>query len=79
MSFCENFIQGDLLMDENTLKQALHIFRERKHLLLIDIMKKTPFLGSESQARELDNINTDGFSYFEGLMEEPHQVQAYEF
>lgn len=43
---------------------------EKVNTLIKDILKKNPFPGPECQARELEDIDTDGFSYFEGLMEE---------
>lgn len=49
---------------------------EKVNTLIIDILKKSPLPGSESQARELEDIDTDGFSYFEGLMEETSLVSS---
>eukprot|EP01018_Ginkgo_biloba_P033472 Gb_14616 [translate_table: standard] len=38
--------------------------------LITDILKKKPHPASKCQAKELKDIETDGFNYFEGLMEE---------
>lgn len=55
MSFCENFTQGGLLMDENTLKQALHLFRESKHLFSANA-------GALGTGSPDENERLDGFS-----------------
>ena len=38
--------------------------------LIVDILKKSPRPASECQVEELKDIDTDSFSYFDGLIEE---------
>nr|XP_043606150.1 retinoblastoma-related protein isoform X2 [Erigeron canadensis] len=42
----------------------------KSNTVVADILKKQPCLASESQNGNLDNIDTDGLTYFEGLLEE---------
>jgi retinoblastoma-like protein 1 len=44
--------------------------------LIVDILKKSPRPASECQAEELKDIDTDAFSYFDGLLEESSVVSS---
>lgn len=44
--------------------------------LIVEILNKTPRPASDCQAEELKDIDTDTFSYFEGLMEESSLVSS---
>nr|DAD30372.1 TPA_asm: hypothetical protein HUJ06_009223 [Nelumbo nucifera] len=51
---------------EDELKRTM----EKSNNLIVDILKKQPCLASECKTENLDNIDTDGLTYFEDLMEE---------
>lgn len=42
---------------------------EKANNLIVDILKKKPRLASDCKAKSLDDINTDGLTYFEDLLE----------
>ncbi|GLT64968.1 hypothetical protein SLA2020_374270 [Shorea laevis] len=44
---------------------------EKANNLIEDILKKKPCVASECKTETLENIDTDGLIYFEGLLEEP--------
>ncbi|KAF8390765.1 hypothetical protein HHK36_025292 [Tetracentron sinense] len=53
----------------NTSEDELRKTMEKANNLIVDILKKKPRLASEYRTENLDNINTDGLTYFEDLME----------
>ena len=46
--------------------------------LIVDILEKIPHLASEFQVEESKDIDTDSFSYFDGLMEESSVASSIE-
>ena len=46
--------------------------------LIVDILKKSPRPTSDCQVEELKDIDTDAFSYFDGLMEESSVASSIE-
>ncbi|KAF9606989.1 hypothetical protein IFM89_030408 [Coptis chinensis] len=54
----------------NTSEDELRSTLEKANNLIIDILKKKPCLASECNIDILDNIETDGLTIFEDLMEE---------
>ena len=46
--------------------------------LIVDILNKSPCPASECQVEELKEIETDAFSYFDGLMEESSVASSIE-
>ncbi|KAK1259915.1 Retinoblastoma-related protein [Acorus gramineus] len=54
----------------DTSKEELRVTMEKANKLIIDILKKKPFPASECKTESLENINTEGLTYFEDLMED---------
>ncbi|KAF8400097.1 hypothetical protein HHK36_015972 [Tetracentron sinense] len=54
----------------DTSEDELRITMEKANKLIVDILKKKPRLASECRTENLENIDTDGLTYFEDLMEE---------
>eukprot|EP00268_Persea_americana_P048522 TRINITY_DN5135_c0_g1_i2.p1 TRINITY_DN5135_c0_g1~~TRINITY_DN5135_c0_g1_i2.p1 ORF type:complete len:1002 (-),score=177.72 TRINITY_DN5135_c0_g1_i2:206-3211(-) len=59
-SFCNKYQTS-----EDELKKTM----EKANNLIVDILKKKPRLASDCKSENLDNINTDGLTYFEDLLE----------
>ncbi|KAG6471871.1 hypothetical protein ZIOFF_069318 [Zingiber officinale] len=50
---------------EDELKRTM----EKIHSLIVDVLKKKPYSASGFESESLDNIDTDGLTYFEDLLE----------
>ncbi|XP_074580565.1 retinoblastoma-related protein-like isoform X1 [Curcuma longa] len=50
---------------EDELKRTM----EKIHSLIVDVLKKKPYSASECKLEGLDNIDTDGLTYFKDLLE----------
>uniref|UniRef100_A0A5B7AGK9 Retinoblastoma-related protein n=1 Tax=Davidia involucrata TaxID=16924 RepID=A0A5B7AGK9_DAVIN len=62
---------ASLCKSYETSEDELRKTMERANNLIEEILKKKPCLASECRTENLDNVETDGLIYFEGLMEEP--------
>ncbi|KAA0034774.1 hypothetical protein IC582_022652 [Cucumis melo] len=62
---------GSLCDVYDTSEEELREVMEKANSLIEDILKKKPRLASECNSKSLENIDTEGLIYFEGLMEEP--------
>ncbi|XP_068343478.1 retinoblastoma-related protein-like [Pyrus communis] len=54
-----------------TSDDELRITMEMANGLIADILKKKPVSASDCKTENLENMDPDGLTYFEGLMEEP--------
>ncbi|KAK1311419.1 Retinoblastoma-related protein [Acorus calamus] len=63
-------ILESLCLKYDTSKEELRVTMEKANKLIIDILKKKPFPASECKTESLENINTEGLTYFEDLMED---------
>ncbi|CAB4320419.1 unnamed protein product [Prunus armeniaca] len=55
----------------DTSEDELRKTMEMANALIADILKKKPCSASECRNKNLENMDPDGLTYFEGLMEEP--------
>ncbi|BFG41419.1 hypothetical protein CerSpe_276940 [Prunus speciosa] len=55
----------------DTSEDELRKTMEMANALIVDILKKKPCSASECRNKNLENMDPDGLTYFEGLMEEP--------
>ncbi|KAM5551544.1 retinoblastoma-related protein [Rosa sericea] len=55
----------------DTSEEELRKTMEKANTLISDLLKKKPCLASECKNENLKNIDTDGLTYFEGLLDEP--------
>ncbi|KAA8539039.1 hypothetical protein F0562_025731 [Nyssa sinensis] len=62
---------ASLCKSYETSEDELRKTMEKANNIIEDILKKKPCLASQCRTENLDNIDTDGLIYFEGLMEEP--------
>ncbi|XP_043724605.1 retinoblastoma-related protein isoform X1 [Telopea speciosissima] len=54
----------------DTSEDELRRTMDKANNLIVDILKKNPTMASECKSENLANIDTDGLTYFEDLMEE---------
>ncbi|XP_042501717.1 retinoblastoma-related protein [Macadamia integrifolia] len=54
----------------DTSEDELRRTMDKANNLIVDILKKTPRMASECRSENLANIDTDGLTYFEDLIEE---------
>ncbi|MQM09087.1 hypothetical protein Taro_041951 [Colocasia esculenta] len=60
---------ASLCQKYETSEDELKRMMEKANNLIVDILKKQPRPASECKTENLENLNTDGLSYFEDLME----------
>ncbi|XP_031388847.1 retinoblastoma-related protein isoform X2 [Punica granatum] len=63
-------VVGSLCHRHDTTEQMVKETLGSANKLIEDLLKKIPCAASECKAENLENINTEGMIYFEGLMEE---------
>ncbi|KAG7945905.1 hypothetical protein I3843_14G011500 [Carya illinoinensis] len=54
----------------DTSEHELRKTMEKANNILVDILKKTPRPASECRSKNMENIDTDGLTYFEDLLED---------
>ncbi|XP_062174750.1 retinoblastoma-related protein isoform X1 [Alnus glutinosa] len=63
-------ILASLCNIHNTSEDELRKTMEKANTLIADILKKTPRPASECRGENMENIDTDGLTYFEDLLED---------
>ncbi|KAM1469210.1 hypothetical protein ACFX14_039903 [Malus domestica] len=62
----------------NTSEDELRKTMEMANGLIAEILKKKPISASDYKTENLENMDPDGLTYFEGLMEEPSLLSSLE-